>query len=158
MCSAKKQSARMKHPPSFKRMLGRALLRRCPWCGGHGAWLKGWFGKHERCRTCGLQWDRQLDGFELGATSINVIVTLGSILTTLVVGFLVTMPDIPVVPLMIVALAMGVAMPLLVYPYTQTIWLAVDLLMRKPDDDELADWALASAAEPGEYRARAHLR
>lgn len=135
-------------------MLGRALLRRCPWCGGRGAWLKGWFGKVDRCRTCGLQYDRQLVGFELGATAINVILTLGSILITVVVGFIVTMPDIAVLPILLVALGMGLLIPLLVYPYTQTLWMAVDLLMRAPDDDELADWALASAAEPGTYRAR----
>lgn len=140
-------------------MCGRALLRRCPWCGGKGAWLKGWFGKVDRCRTCGLQYDRQLVGFELGATSINVIVTLGSILITVIVGALVTMPEIAVVPILLVALALGVCMPLLVYPYTQTLWMAVDLLMRAPDDDELADWALASATDdPGEYQARARQR
>lgn len=158
MCSAAKRPRSPQHPPSFKRMLGRAVLRRCPWCGGKGAWFRGWFAKDDRCHTCGLQWDRQLVGFELGATSINVIVTLGTILTTLIVGFLVTMPDIPVIPLMAIALVMGSTMPLLVYPFTQTIWLAVDLLMRKPDEDELADWALASAAEPGTYKARAQQR
>jgi uncharacterized protein (DUF983 family) len=139
-------------------MIGRALLRRCPWCGGRGAWFKGWFGKVDRCRTCGLQWDRQLVGFELGATSINVILTLGSILTTVLVGFILTMPDVAVLPIMFVALGMGVSMPLLAYPYTQTLWMAVDLLMRAPEDDELADWALASAAEPGTYPARARQR
>lgn len=139
-------------------MIGRALLRRCPWCGGHGAWLKGWFGKHDRCRTCGLQWDRQLVGFELGATSINVILTLGSILLTVLVGFILTMPEVAVLPIMAIALVMGLCLPLLTYPYTQTLWMAIDLLMRAPEDDELADWALASAAEPGAYQARARQR
>ena len=97
-------------------------------------------------------------GFELGATSINVILTLGSILTTVLVGFILTMPDVAVLPIMFIALGMGVSMPLLAYPYTQTLWMAVDLLMRAPEDDELADWALASAAEPGTYRARARQR
>ena len=139
-------------------MVGRALLRRCPWCGGRGAWFKGWFGKVDRCKTCGLQWDRQLVGFELGATSVNVIITLGSILTTVVVGFILTMPDVAVLPIMFIDLSMGVSLPLLIYPYTQTLWMAVDLLMRAPDEDELADWALASAAEPGSYQARARQR
>ena len=135
-------------------MVLRALTLRCPWCSGRGAWIKGWFGKVDRCRTCGLQWDRRLVGFELGATSINVILTLGSILTSIVVGFMLTMPDVAVVPMLLIALSLGILMPLLVYPFTQTLWLAVDLLMRAPDDDELADWALASAAEPGSYEAR----
>lgn len=97
-------------------------------------------------------------GFELGATSINVILTLGSILGTVLVGFILTMPDVAVVPIMVVALVMGLCLPLVAYPYTQTLWMAIDLLMRAPDDDELADWALASAAEPGAYQARARQR
>ena len=43
--------------PSFKRMLGRALLRRCPWCGDGRAWfppgLRGWFGR--RCRGAAVR-------------------------------------------------------------------------------------------------------
>jgi hypothetical protein len=34
----------------FRAMLGRALLRRCPRCGGAG-WFTGWFAKGERCRA-----------------------------------------------------------------------------------------------------------
>lgn len=139
-------------------MIGRALLRRCPWCGGKGAWLTGWFGREPRCRTCGLQWDRRLDGFELGATTMNVVITFGAILATMTVGFVLTAPDIAVWPIVIAAVAVGLLLPLLIYPITQTLWLAIDLAMRAPDDDERADWALASAAHPDDRRARRRSR
>lgn len=139
-------------------MIGRALLRRCPWCGGKGAWLKGWFGREDRCRTCGLQWDRRLDGFELGATTVNVIMTFGAIIVTMAVGFVLTAPEIAVWPIVIATVAVGALLPVLIYPITQTLWLAIDLAMRVPDDDERADWALASAVQPSERRARRRAR
>jgi uncharacterized protein (DUF983 family) len=139
-------------------MIGRAMLRRCPWCGGKGAWLRGWFGRDDRCRTCGLQWDRRLDGFELGASTVNVVITFGAILVALIGGMLVSAPDIAVWPIVFTTVGIALVGPVLLYPYSQTLWLALDLAMRVPDDDERADWALASATPLDQRRSRSRAR
>ena len=82
-------------------MLWRGARRRCPWCGGRGAFFTGWFAKQDRCRTCGLGWQRGYEGFELGAMTINIIVVFGTLIVGLIVAVALTVPDIPVVPLIV---------------------------------------------------------
>ena len=76
--------------PSLAKMLWRGARRRCPWCGGRGAFFTGWFAKQDRCRTCGLGWQRGYEGFELGAMAINIIVVFGTLIVGLIVAVAVT--------------------------------------------------------------------
>jgi uncharacterized protein (DUF983 family) len=125
-------------------MLGRALLRRCPRCGGR-AWFRGWFGKVDRCRTCGYRYERQ-PAFLLGAVTMNTIVTFGLLAVVLVVGSILSYPDIAVVPMLIAAGLVAVVVPIVFYPFSYTIWAAVDLAMRPLDPAEQADAAAHAAA------------
>jgi uncharacterized protein (DUF983 family) len=123
---------------SFTRMVGRALLRRCPRCGGRGAWFSGWFRREPRCRTCGYRYERQ-EGFMLGAVTINTIITFGLLLAVLVVGMVLSYPDIAVAPIVIGCVAVAVVVPVVVFPITHTIWGAVDLAMHPLTPEEVAD-------------------
>lgn len=113
--------------PPFMRMLGRALLLRCPVCGSGGLFSR-WTRLVERCPRCGFLFER-FDGQFIGAVGINTIVTFGALLITLVVGFIVTSPDIATVPLLIVAVAVAGLLPVIFYPWSKTIWTAIDLAM-----------------------------
>jgi uncharacterized protein (DUF983 family) len=130
----------------FLPMLGRALLRRCPRCGGK-AWFRGWFGKVDRCRTCGYRYERQ-PGFLLGALTMNTIVTFGLLAVVLLVGTILSYPDIAVVPMLIAAAVVAVVVPIVFYPFSYTIWAAVDLAMRPLDAAEQADAAAHAASPP----------
>lgn len=123
-------------------MLVRALVLRCPWCGSRRTFLAGWFRRHDRCRTCGIRWNREV-GFELGAVTFSTIVTFGVIVVTMVVGFVLTVPDVAVVPMMVIAGSLGLATPVVFYPASYTTWLAFDLAVHPPDPAELADAAAA---------------
>ncbi len=123
--------------PGFPTMVGRALRRRCPWCSGRRAWFTGWFAKADRCHTCGLRWDRDQPGFELGAMSVAVLITGGAIVVLLVVGIITTYPDIAVVPLMLIGFVIAVVVPVLTYPLTYTLWSAFDLAVHPPEPREL---------------------
>jgi uncharacterized protein (DUF983 family) len=131
-------------PASFKRMVGRALLRHCPRCGGKG-WFRGWFHRLERCRTCGFKFERQV-GFMLGAMTINTIVTFGCLAAVVVVGMLATYPDVAVFPLVVLSIAVAVIVPLAFYPFSYTLWAAIELKMKPLDAAESADAAAALAA------------
>ena len=132
--------------PGLVRMLLRGAFRRCPHCGGKGAFFDGWYKRGERCHTCGLLWERKLEGFELGSMTINVIVTFGAMLVTMGIGVILTYPDVAIVPILGVIIALAVTMPVIIFPMTYSIWLAVDLFMRKLEPEELADAAAAVAS------------
>ena len=52
----------------------------------------------------------------LGSLTVNTILTFGVILVVVVVGMIVTYPDIAVVPIVLACVAVAVLVPLLVYP------------------------------------------
>ena len=128
--------------PSFGRMLRRAVMLRCPWCGSRRTFVRRWFGKYDRCRTCGIRWRRE-EGFELGAVTINTIATFIVLTAAMTVAFIRTSPDIPVVPIVLSLVGVAILMPIVIYPFTFTIWLALDLAVHRPD---VAELAAASAA------------
>jgi uncharacterized protein (DUF983 family) len=124
-------------------MVGRALLRRCPRCGGAG-WFTGWFAKVDRCRTCGYRYERQ-PGFLLGALTMNTIVTFGVVALVLIVGIVASYPDIAMVPILAVALPLAVIVPIVFYPFSYTLWAVIDLRMHPLEAAEVADAAAHAA-------------
>src|SRR5690348_537962 len=58
--------------PHVARLFGRALLLRCPRCGGGGL-LRGWLKMQDRCPTCGLALERgEKSDFWIGAYVFNL--------------------------------------------------------------------------------------
>ena len=128
--------------PTFGRMLRRALVLHCPWCGKRCTFIRRWLGKYPRCRTCGIRWRRE-EGFELGAVAINTALTFLALAIGMTIGFVATAPDIPVAPMVLALLGIAVLMPIVIYPFTFTIWLAFDLAVHRPEAAELAEAAAA---------------
>jgi hypothetical protein len=94
----------------------------------------------ERCHRCGLLFER-IEGHWIGAIGLNTIVSFGALLITLAVGVALTLPDIPVGPLMVANVAVAVIVPLAFYPISRTLWTAVDIAMRPLEADEV-DWTV----------------
>lgn len=134
--------------PSTVTMFRRALLRKCPRCGGSKSFIKHWLGRYDRCRTCGIRWHRE-HGFELGPIALNVVITFFTLGVGMVVAFVATAPDFPMVPIILGIVGGAIVVPLIVYPFAYTIWLAFDLATHKPDEHELAeaDAAVGKGAE-----------
>jgi uncharacterized protein (DUF983 family) len=119
--------------PPLTVMMRRGALRRCPWCGDRRAYFTGWFAKQERCRRCGTSWRRDDVGFELGAATVNIIITFGVLLVGATVGVIATSPDIAVLQIVVGLVVAAVVLPVLVYPVSYTLWQAIDLAMRPPE-------------------------
>jgi uncharacterized protein (DUF983 family) len=130
--------------PSVPTMFRRALVLRCPRCGSRRTFIRRWLGRHERCRTCGIRWHRE-HGFELGPIALNVVFTFVTLAVSMIVGFVVTAPNFPVLGLTVWFIATALFVPLILYPFTYTLWLAFDLASHKPDERELAEAADAVA-------------
>jgi uncharacterized protein (DUF983 family) len=118
-------------PPAPRgRMLMRGLTKRCPRC-GTGKLFRKWFSMVPDCPGCGLHFERE-QGYWTGAIAINTIIVGGLFAVIMAVTIITTQPDIPWVSvLMLVVPIMGIV-PLLAYPFTKTIWLAIDLAFLQP--------------------------
>jgi uncharacterized protein (DUF983 family) len=123
--------------PGLATMMFRGALRRCPWCGDRRAYFTGWFAKQESCRRCNAPWRRADVGFELGAATVNIMVTLGLIVVGVTTGMVLTAPDFAVLPIVVGLVIAALVVPVLVYPMSYTLWQALDLVMRPPEPGEM---------------------
>ena len=116
--------------PSRVRMLGRAATRRCPRCGA-GKLFHHWFAMVHNCPRCGMKFERE-PGYWTGAIAINTIVIGGLFTIVLVVTMILTVPDIPWVTVLMLVVPLMTIGPMVVYPFSKTLWLAVDLGFLQP--------------------------
>jgi len=75
-----------------------------------------------------------------------MLAILGLLIVAMVVGIVVTAPDIAVVPLVVGLGVVGLIGPVITYPFGYTVWMAIDLAVRRPTPEELADDAAAVVA------------
>ena len=127
-------------PLTVRRLVRRGLLRRCPVCGG-GDVFQTWFEVRDRCPRCHFPIRRE-EGHWIGAVGINMIVTLGALILTLLVGFLLTWDDRRAAPIFISSFTVALVVPLMFFGSSQTLWSAIDLAMRplEPNDDVDPRW------------------
>jgi uncharacterized protein (DUF983 family) len=125
--------------PSTGTMVWRGMRRRCPRCGG-GKLFQGYFTMKPSCPRCGHCFEpRAEEGFFLGALTINLGVTQTLILLGLFVYIAVLAGGeggVPVIPLLLVAGVLVVALPILFYPFARTIWAACDLVLHTMDPNQ----------------------
>ena len=119
--------------PSTTRMLLRGAAKRCARC-GTGGLFRRWFVMRERCPSCGLQFADE-DGYWLGAMMINTAMTFAVFVVVLLAGLIVTWPDPPVVPLVIVVVAVNAVVPIIGYPFSKTLWVAMERAFRRATGD-----------------------
>ena len=86
----------------------------------------------ERCPRCGFRLD-QGDGAFLGAMAINYGVAGSLFIAILVVWVAMTAPNVPVLPLLLVSLGVTGAAILLFYPFSKTLWAAIDVMLHRMD-------------------------
>jgi uncharacterized protein (DUF983 family) len=111
--------------PAVTKMFLRASVRHCPWC-GQGKLFRTWFRPVRRCPRCGLVIERG-EGAMLGSMSINMGVTM-VVLVAFIVGWLaIDMPDVQMAKAIVAAGAVAIAVPLAFFPFSKTIWAAIDI-------------------------------
>lgn len=130
------------------RLTWRALRLRCPNCGvGHP--LKSWFRLRHACPVCGMRLDRGEDeDYYFGGMLFNAMVAETILAVVLVAGIALAWPHVPWDDIEYVLLGAMVVVPIVFYPYSRLLWLALDLLVRPPDETEMRWHAAARAEHP----------
>lgn len=105
----------------------------------------------DRCRTCGYLFRRE-PGFALGAWFINFM-ALQFLLLAEAMVFIVwksNRPDAALTGPLLFAVTTAIVVPLVLYPFAQTIWAGIDLAMTPLELDEIVEAADFVAGEPTE--------
>lgn len=87
------------------------------------------------CPRCGLRFPRE-DGQWLGSWFLNVCVVQAVLVVVLATVVAVSWPQRPSWALLSVAVAAAVVVPVVFFPFSRTIWVAIDLCMRPLDFDD----------------------
>ena len=91
------------------------------------------------CPRCGLHFEREA-GYWAGALAINVGVTSAVFAVGFAIALVLTVPHVPVAPLLAIFVPLMVVVPLVYYPYSKTVWMAIDrALLQHLDPRERLD-------------------
>jgi uncharacterized protein (DUF983 family) len=119
------------------RYFARALRLRCPNCGSGGV-LKNWFVLQNRCPRCGIRLDRgEADDYFLGGMLFNIVLAEVLFALVLLIVVVAMWPAVPWAGVEYSLVAAMIAAPIVLYPVSRLMWLALDLLLRPPDETEM---------------------
>lgn len=144
--------------PPWKVLVLRGLLRLCPRCGGRHVFVSR-YRLVDRCGTCGYCFRRE-PGFALGSWFINFMV-LQILLLAEAMTFIIwksNRPDAALTVPLLLGVATAITVPILVYPFAQTVWAGIDLAMTPLELDEIVEAAdhveanRANSADPADQR------
>lgn len=115
-------------------LMRRGAMKRCPVCGG-GHLFRLWVRMRPSCPNCGLVFGR-IPGQWLGSWFLDVCVVQAVILAVLAIGVGVTWPDPPMWTIGLLAVGSAVIVPIVFFPFSRTLWTAIDLAMRPLEFDD----------------------
>lgn len=116
----------------------RALLLRCPRCGGRGI-MRGWLHMRDDCPHCGLMLERgESSDFWIGAYVFNLAAGEVIAFGIPILWVIATWPSPPWTKIEIVAVLLAIGLPFLFFPFSRTLWLAWDLSFRPFEPGDVA--------------------
>lgn len=77
----------------------------------------------------------------MGALTIGLVLNIGLVIAAVGIAVALTVPDVPVVTLYVILASAAIVIPVVTWPLTHTIWIAIDLRVRPVGDDEAAEAA-----------------
>jgi uncharacterized protein (DUF983 family) len=116
----------------------RAVRLRCPHCGNAVLW-RSLLRMLEHCPACGLHTQRRERDYFLGAIMINLVAAELLLAGALLVVVIATWPDPPWTLLEYGGVLLMLVAPFALYPFTKSLWLALDLALRPPVASEFAE-------------------
>jgi len=88
------------------------------------------------CPQCAITFERD-PGYWLGAMIINTAVTIGIFLAAFVGATVATWPEVPWTGVLIATMILNVVVPVVFYPWSKTLFVALDLSVRPYSESEI---------------------
>ena len=98
-----------------------------------------WLKMQDSCSSCGDRFDRHEHDYFIGAYTLNLIVSELIVVGLMVAVMLITWPDVPWTVMTWSIVALMIPAPVLLYPYSKSVWLALDLSFQPPLPSEYRD-------------------
>ncbi len=108
-----------------------------------------WFHAKTRCPSCDLRFEQEQGGY-LGAMVINYTVACGFWMLMMAIAMALTVPIVPVAPLIAASVAVLTGVPLWFYPRSKMLWAAVAFLTARSEPGYRTPTARDPRAEPVE--------
>ncbi len=129
----------------------RALRLRCPACGG-GPVFVSWVRMCPSCPSCGIRFDREPEGgYWVGSNTINLFATEATFAALFVGTLAATWPSPPWTLLTYGGLGLMVVFPVAFFPWSKTLFIAIDLVFRPT---EPGDYVKPAEPAPNSLRRR----
>lgn len=123
--------------PTLGMLVKRALLLRCPRCGGGDVWQSYLRMKHA-CPTCGQVLERgESNDFFIGAYLINLVVAELAAVAVAAVMWIALGSRASFNVLWGASMVLAVVMPVIFYPFSRDLWLALDLHFRPTEAGDM---------------------
>lgn len=113
----------------------RALRLRCVACGSQPVML-AWFRESANCPGCGLRLDRGEEGHQVGSYTVNISVTLFLLCAGIGGAIWLTWPTPPYEAITTGSVIAAILLPLVLYPWTKTSYLALHVLLHPPEEQD----------------------
>ncbi|MEI8000285.1 MAG: DUF983 domain-containing protein [Actinomycetes bacterium] len=110
--------------PGPGRIFWWGLRKRCPRCGS-GHLFRRWLTLVDDCPGCGLHFERE-EGYWGGALAVNIAIVMAIFVVTFVAIMVATVPEVPVGLSLVILVPIMALGPLVFYPWSKTLWMAVD--------------------------------
>ena len=110
--------------PGAPTLFWRGARLRCPRCGS-GHLFRRYFTLQPDCPRCALHFERE-EGYWVGALAVNIAIVMAIFVVAFVVILVATVPEVPVGPSLAVLVPVMVFGPILFYPFSKTLWMAID--------------------------------
>jgi len=117
--------------PSPGRLLRRALTLHCPYCGS-GNIFRGWLTLKERCPRCHSLFERE-EGYFVGGYAVNLVAA--EVIAFGIVLLLLIFADLSTLQVQIIGAVLALGMPILFFPASRTLWIALDIYLNRPGRD-----------------------
>jgi uncharacterized protein (DUF983 family) len=128
-----------------RRALGRGMVKRCARCGTGGI-FRSYYRLYECCRSCGFRFERE-EGEWTGALMVIMAFTELLFAIWFGVGLWLTWPDVPWTLLLVGGIVLNLVIPVLFYPWSQSVWIGLHYSFVPLDAAEEAAAIAVVAAE-----------